>query len=160
MSRMSDLQIEQAELFADTLNRDFGDCEDDRPFGELLAAVQTFIVMNPTYDHATLREFLHFIQNDAGLANWEYITTKSRRIEEEREAEVHQDQLNDPAWQAAQAEAAKENDWADPVVLHCGCQVGINRSNGAEATLLCKEHAQVGTKTNEELEAESARGDR
>lgn len=140
MSRMSDLQIEQAERFADTLNRDFGDCEDDRPFGELMAAAQTFIVMNPTYDSRTIRQFLTFIQNEAPTEAWEYITTKSRQHEEDRH------------------EAAKENDWADPVVLHCGCQVGINRSNGAEATLLCKEHAQVGTKTNEQLEAESAKG--
>lgn len=131
MSAMSNTQIEQAERFADQLNRDFGDCEDDRPFGELVAAVQTFAVLHPSYDQRTLRQFLHFVRNEAPTAAWEHITTKSRQLEE-----------------------AKENDWADPVVLHCGCQVGINRHTGAEATLLCKQHSQIGTKTNEQLERE------
>lgn len=136
MGSMSDHQIEEAEGFADALNVIFGDCEDDRPFGELVAAAQTFIVMHPTVNQAAILGFLHFIQDQAPTAAWQYITTKSRQHEEDR----------------------KENDWADPVVLHCGCQIGINRSNGAEATLLCKEHAQIGTKTNEQLEAESAKG--
>jgi hypothetical protein len=99
VSRMSDLQIEQAEGFADALNVIFGDCEDDRPFGELVAAAQTFVVMNPTEHRATILDFLHFIQDEAPTAAWEHITTKSRQYEEDRtEAAKAASQVEPIAW--------------------------------------------------------------